>query len=505
MKRLNNLATPLLCITFMVWVSCTSGTGSGTPTISISIPSTLSFGSVAVSETSGALTVTLRNTSSSSISLSSTPTIVGPNAADFSIVSTTCTALAPIAPNATCVVLIEFTPATASAKSASLVFAITGASNTATVALSGTGVVSVDNELPGQVTLSSSNNVNAFFVTVRICIPGTSTCQTIPNVELDTGSTGLRLPASVLTLSLATSTDTLGNEMGNCVQFADLSYAFGPVKLADIKLSGETALNVPIQIIHDTSFFATPSSCVVPGGTEITSASAFGANGLLGISVFKEDCGPACVSSAIPGTYYSCTGSSCTAARAPLNKQLQNPVAKFSQDNNGIVVALPAIGATGAQSVNGTLIFGIGTASNNALGSAEVFTTDSAGNISTVYNGNTYTSFIDSGSNGIFFLSPAATSMPECSTFQGFYCPASTTSFTVTNQGQNSNSADVTFSVQNAQTLFNVNPTYSAFNNLAGPFPNIFDFGMPFFFGKRIFFGIEGESVGSTTGPLVAY
>src|SRR5690349_12125495 len=39
---------------------------------------------------------------------------------------------------------------------------------------------------------------NSPFVSVTICIPGTATCQTIDQVLLDTGSSGLRIAASAL-------------------------------------------------------------------------------------------------------------------------------------------------------------------------------------------------------------------------------------------------------------------------------------------------------------------
>lgn len=61
--------------------------------------------------------------------------------------------------------------------------------------------------------------------------------------------------------------------------------------------------------------------------------------------------------------------------------------------------------ATGAASVSGTMIFGVGAQSNNAQGSVAVYAIDSVnGNFTTSYNVLPYTdSFLDSGSNGLFF------------------------------------------------------------------------------------------------------
>ncbi|HET7100552.1 MAG TPA: DUF3443 family protein, partial [Terriglobia bacterium] len=48
-----------------------------------------------------------------------------------------------------------------------------------------------------EVNLGPANDYpNGVFTTVTICVPGTSTCQDIPDVLVDTGSEGLRLLSS---------------------------------------------------------------------------------------------------------------------------------------------------------------------------------------------------------------------------------------------------------------------------------------------------------------------
>src|ERR1700730_8979817 len=59
------------------------------------------------------------------------------------------------------------------------------------------------------------------FTTVTVCIPGTATCQSIDHIAVDTGSSGLRILASQLTLTLPNSANAAGQPIGNCVQFAD--------------------------------------------------------------------------------------------------------------------------------------------------------------------------------------------------------------------------------------------------------------------------------------------
>src|SRR4030095_3119322 len=80
------------------------------------------------------------------------------------------------------------------------------------------------------------------FTSVTICAPGASTnCQTVDHIQVDTGSSGLRIIASVLSpaLALRQQTDASGNPIVECAQFVD-GFSWGPVKIADVRLSGET-------------------------------------------------------------------------------------------------------------------------------------------------------------------------------------------------------------------------------------------------------------------------
>ena len=50
----------------------------------------------------------------------------------------------------------------------------------------------------------------------------------------------------------------------------------------------------------------------------------------------------------------------------------------------------------------------------------------------------------------------------------------------------------------------------AAFNNLggssgSGPFSSFFDWGLPFFFGRTVFVGIEGQTSPLGTGPYFAF
>jgi hypothetical protein len=209
----------------------------------------------------------------------------------------------------------------------------------------------------------------------------------------------------------------------------------------------------------------------------------------------------------VAGFYYSCNASGCQSTSESLAAQVQNPVWMFPSDNNGVLIQFPAV-ADGRQAA-GSLIFGIGTQSNNALGSATVLTLNSQAEMTTRFNSANYPGFIDSGSNGYFFLTQALTGMPPCSTPKGFYCPTAAQTFSATNIGSNNASKGVTFTIQDANALFSQNTTFSVFNNLGGEGvlsqgPG-FDFGLPFFFGKSVFTAIEGQTTPGGAGPYFAY
>jgi hypothetical protein len=197
--------------------------------------------------------------------------------------------------------------------------------------------------------------------------------------------------------------------------------------------------------------------------------------------------------------YWECPSSGCVAISQPVTEQLQNPVTLFATDNNGVIIELPAA-TTSQVSMTGSLIFGIGTESNNGLDGATVYQVNQNGYISTVFNNQTYNqSFLDSGSNGIYFLSTSETGIPVCSDDKSFYCPASTENLSATNQAANGTSKQVNFSVANADDLFNSAPSGAGvFPQLAGPNSSFsgFDWGLPFFYGRNVYTAIE-----STTAP----
>jgi hypothetical protein len=181
---------------------------------------------------------------------------------------------------------------------------------------------------------------------------------------------------------------------------------------------------------------------------------------------------------------------------------------------------LPAVPLAGATLVNGALVFGIGTESNNGLAGATVYTASGGGDITTVFAQRTLlNSFIDSGSNGYFFLDSSTSGFTACldsSNAPGFYCYPNNLTCSAVNQGANGAKGTVTFGIADANTL--VQNGNAAYNNLAGPNtppPNPsgpvvqtgFDWGLTFFYGRSVFTGIQGvpDSHGNPQVPFYAY
>ena len=350
----------------------------------------------------------------------------------------------------------------------------------------------------------SNNSVNTLFTSVTVCVPGSSSCQTIDHIQVDTGSYGLRILAPVLTLSLPVQTFTNGNSLAECTQFVD-GYSWGPIALADIKIASESAKSVPVQVIGDSKFTTVPAACSATGGVQQNTVATFGANGILGVGPFELDCGDC--TTVTHGLYYSCAGTVCTETTVATAMQMPNPVTRFAADKNGVILVLPAAPAAGTTTLSGSLIFGIDTQSNNQSGTQTVLTVNTNAQLTMTYKGTALTkSFIDSGSNGIYFTDG---SIPKCTTMglTTFYCPTSTLTLGLSIQGTNGVMVNnLTFDIGNTQTML-ANNAFSVFPELGGtnPDPASFDYGLAFFYGKRVAVAVELIKTSVGTGPYIAF
>jgi hypothetical protein len=417
-----------------------------------------------------------------------------------------------------------------------------GSSSSSSSSSSGGASGNVVAMVVGPGPLAAGGTLNGSFVSVTVCLPGTATCGTVANVLVDTGSVGLRLFASALStagMNLPPTTDpnNSSNTIAECLAFAD-GYVWGPVSSVDLKIGGETASNLSVHVINDNSSYAptVPQACTaVTSNTSLNTIAAFGANGVLGVGFVADDCGSSCAQCANASggcsinndMYYSCGNSNtCASVPVPVAAQVDNPVTFFAVDNNGVILQLPAIPDNGAASPAGSLTFGIGTQSNNALGGQAVLTLDDSGFFTSVYNGTALnSSFIDSGSNGYFFAdSTLAMSLCGNSAPQNeFYCPSTTQTLMATNQGHTNvgtpigATSVVTFKVANLNTIPAMDSqgnTITALDDDGGTavtsagtatLNNDFDFGLPFFFGRSVYTKIAGAPASSTSGPVGPY
>lgn len=346
---------------------------------------------------------------------------------------------------------------------------------------------------------------NGPFTSVKICESGTTACETIAGILVDTGSFGLRIFGQVNHLKLATETASNGNPIAECMPFGTLS-TWGRVAYADVQLGGEpTIAKLPIQVINP-AFGAMPAVCK-SGPPVALSPWQIGYNGILGVGLFGADCGDVCASLGPqnPSMYFQCGAGGCAVAPVADANQVQNPVALLPVDNNGVVLKLPSIPFTGTTWAAGKLVMGINTRGNNRLGGAFVYKTDDFGNIVTTYDSVRMPGFIDSGSNALFFDNG---SIPQCdpALAPGFYCPSDLLVLGAVNSGiLGSASGMVYFNVANALSLAATGN--KAFYDVAGTFGGaFFDFGLPFFFGRNVYTGIAGQTTpGVGDAPFFAY
>ena len=368
------------------------------------------------------------------------------------------------------------------------------------------------------------NGVNRLFTSVTICKPGSATlCTTIDHVLVDTGSVGLRLLASEVPtqLQLSAAKNTSGNALLGCANFLDGSFAWGPLALADVKLGGLTAADTTVQLVGHSNYDRFQSQCSASGDPIIT-PSDLGAKGILGLGLSKQDCGSACAlqvrRSAQNGKYFSCTNAACTSVvgtTLATDKQLQQVVARFPTDNNGLAIQMNSVPNAGATTATGKMVFGLGTRSNNQFPTLQVLPTTSQGYLlgalssNSAWAGGSFSStFLDTGSNGIFFDS----NLPNCGypNDSGFYCPLADVVFSVALGSAGAGQARKSFTITNAAALFQKGntalPTLGGTLNAQG----LLDLGLPFFYGKTVVIGIDGMAatgVGASTatGPFYAF
>ena len=395
-----------------------------------------------------------------------------------------------------------------------------GGGSTTTTTTTTTPPPPVANSVTVTVNAGPANNaVNMAYVSVQVCTPGATTnCVTIPYVQLDTASSGLRILASfpgVSGLNLNQVTDPSKHPVYECYEFADGNYLWGPVMQGGVAMAGESATNVPMQLIEGSAPSNTP--CGSTGGSNLTTSTALQANGILGIGPAMQDCGLLCYGTTVQPLYWVCpSGSACSLASVPTATQVSNPVAFFnSTDTNGVMLTMGSVVSSGASQATGTLYFGIGTQTDNALSSsakAYALSSDPLNPIPyypifATYNSTSYAASIDSAQQYLVILDPttlAGAGITSCASSQStYYCPSSAVTLPLTIKDNNGDTATLSpaLSIGNATTLLASSVlgtgTNTAFSNLAEesvPGTDYVILGMPFFYGRTVYVGIAGQA-----------
>jgi trimeric autotransporter adhesin len=204
-----------------------TGTGTGGAATVTVTPSSLTFGSQAISTTSGPLSVTVTNTGTAAVNFTGFTTS-GADAEDFSVPqpnsSAGCSAAGTLAAGASCTINVLFTPQAAGARTATLLIADNVTGSPQAVALSGTGVTSsvIITVAPGgsstATTVSGGTAYYGLMIsgapgvtgTVQLgCVPSSVliTCKVIPGSVTLNGSS-VEVAFAIQTFCQGTTTST---------------------------------------------------------------------------------------------------------------------------------------------------------------------------------------------------------------------------------------------------------------------------------------------------------
>jgi hypothetical protein len=391
-------------------------------------------------------------------------------------------------------------------------------------------------------------NANILYATVKVCHPVSGACVDIDHVQVDTGSVGLRVLASkVKSLNLPPleiSASPVVNAY-ECFPFV-IGGLWGANAKAVVGLGMQKTGQLAIQLIEDgpAPALQATADCVAAADNNIlSSASALGSNGILGVGSTNLDCGSVCLDGSYAANstfvqYYGCpqgaasTAACSTTASVAANLQVSNPISAFANPayNNGVVLAMPAVTDPGAAAASGELIFGVDSIAGSSVLSNNTVPTGPSGarkvllsvdttnmdaylNITTqlTLGGRVQTftsSYLDTGTNGLFFNDSSPAPIARCAG-STWYCPKSamTLNAVLSNGGSTGlNPVSVVFQVGNAEALFSTSNT--AFGDAAGAAPTgstSFAWGMPFFYGKRVYMSIWDITTFGSAGPWYAW
>jgi hypothetical protein len=357
------------------------------------------------------------------------------------------------------------------------------------------------NIVPVSIGSGSFASINDAFVSVTLCAPQTSNCVVIPNIRLDTGSIGLRIFRSTLSsLELPFAETPSGAQLAECKLFGGGSQYWGPIALADVILGGEKASSVPIQVV-DSTYPNAPAACSSARPSPVSDNT----NGLLGVAPGAVDCADinCLINPTFEPYYFSCASGKCAAFAPGSNLAVPNPITKFSIDNNGVVVQLPAVSGAGVKQLNGQLVLGIGTQTNNQVPpQVTALETDPIGWLHINWNKQNYYTMFDTGTNA--WELPSGLNLPACSKNFYYACPRKPQQVNTTLLSHNGTARPFTLTVGTQFSFSSFALGNLGLKPSAEP-SQTFMLGMPFFYGRSVYFGISGKSTPLGDGPYVAF
>jgi hypothetical protein len=137
--------------------------------------------------------------------------------------------------------------------------------------------------------------------------------------------------------------------------------------------------------------------------------------------------------------------------------------------------------------------------------SVKTYPADQNGEFTTKFNGISYSSIIDTGSDGLFFPSPSSNLFPDCAfPDSDWFCPSSTKKLSAINKGSSgSPGGTISFHIGNFNSL--TSSSNSVFAEIGGNEVGDFDWGLPFHFGRNVYIGLEGMESSLGSGTYWAY
>ncbi len=285
-----------------------SGTGAAAgPAVTLT-PTTVTFASTTVGSTTAAQVVTVKNSGTTALTLTS-ETLTGTNATSFLISANTCTTT--LAAAATCTVSVEFKPAAAGTLTASLSIADNATGSPQTVALTGTGaaaapavtltpttltfasttvgsttaaqVVTVKNSGTAALTLTSETltgtNPTSFLISAKTCttsLAAAATCTV--SVEFKPAAAGT-LTASLSIADNATGSPQTVSLTGTGAAVAAPAITLTPTSIAFPATVTAATSVAQVVTVKNTGTAAATISSIALGGTNATSFVEIGTCG----------------------------------------------------------------------------------------------------------------------------------------------------------------------------------------------------------------------------------